>query len=128
MEALIVHQETYIRRRTFRSNLDMGEESLVGINDFQSKGWESLPLSKTKIPIHYMRVIISYKKNNQTHKKETWIVTKYPLHDVLAYDTKTKSKLEKEFYSSTYKGVRSMIILDVVESKVIGHGMNDLYE
>lgn len=106
----------------------MGEESLVGINDFQSKGWESLPLSKTKIPIHYMRVIVSYKKNKQTQKKETWIVTKYPLHDVLAYDQKTKSRLEEEFYSKTYKGIRSMIILDVLEDKVIGHGINDLYE
>ena len=128
MEALIVHRVAYIRRRISRSNLEMGEESLVGINDFQSKGWESLPLSKTKMPIHYMRVIVSFKKNKQTQKKETWIVTKYPLHDVLAYDEKTKSRLEEEFYSKTYKGIRSMIILDVLEDKVIGNGINDLYE
>lgn len=75
-----------------------------------------------------MEVLVSYKKGKQKFKKQTWIVTKYPIHEVLIYDLKTKDRLEEEFYGKTYKGEKSMIILEVLEDKIVGHGIENLYE
>ena len=75
-------------------------------------------------PINYLEAVLSYKKGKESFKKKVWIVTKYPPHEILLKDTKTIQRLKEEVYGKNYKGIKSMIILEVLNSKIVGYENN----
>jgi len=72
-------------------------------------------------PIYYLKAVISYKKGKNVHKKDVWIVTKLPDDEILFKDHKTIERLQNEIYGKTYKGIKSLMLYQVTDRKIIGY-------
>ena len=75
-------------------------------------------VERLRLPIYYLEVNLSYFKRKSWIKAEHWIVTFVDdVNEILKQDYKTRSYLEKKFYTPKYKGTRS-IRIDEVKSKI----------
>ena len=73
-------------------------------------------------PIFYLLATISYTKGKQKLKKEEWIVTKYETaREIMVNDSKTMDSLRDRIYGSNYKGDKTIVIVKINSSKVIGY-------
>jgi hypothetical protein len=73
-------------------------------------------------PIFYLLATISYTKGKQKLKKEEWIVTKYETaREIMVNDAKTMDSLRDRVYGSNYKGDKTIVIVKINSSKVIGY-------
>lgn len=72
-------------------------------------------------PIYYLEAVVSYKKGKNVIKKNVWIVTKLPDNEILFKDVKTIERLTDELYGKTYKGIKSMMLYEVKQRKIVGY-------
>jgi hypothetical protein len=72
-------------------------------------------------PIYYLEAVVSYKKGRNVIKKNVWIVTKLPDNEILFKDVKTIERLTDELYGKTYKGIKSMMLYEVKQRKIVGY-------
>lgn len=72
-------------------------------------------------PIYYMSARVAFKKKKVVHERLMWIISVFDSpNDIRNYDAKTMSRLEQEIYGKT-KGVRSIMIREIVDKKLISH-------
>jgi len=72
-------------------------------------------------PIYYLEAVVSYKKGKSVLKRSVWIVTKLPDNEILFKDVKTIERLTDELYGKTYKGIKSMMLYEVKQRKIVGY-------
>lgn len=72
-------------------------------------------------PIYFMDIDIAYKKGKSLVKVPTWCVTTYETpSDITRFDKKTISRLTQEFYGTSYKSDRKVIVMKINTKKKIG--------
>ena len=72
-------------------------------------------------PIYYMSARVAFKKKKVVHERLVWIVSVFDNpNDIRNYDAKTMSRIEQEFYGKT-KAVRSVMIREIVDKKLLSH-------
>lgn len=77
--------------------------------------------SKLKRNIWHMTARIAFKKGKRLHERNVWIVTKYETPgDIMGKDNKTMSRLSKDIYGKSYKGVKSIIIRELIDKIKVG--------
>lgn len=70
-----------------------------------------------------MMATISYSKGKQKLKKEEWVVTKYETaREIMVNDAKTMDSLRDRIYGSNYKGDKTIVIVKINSSKIVGYG------
>ena len=70
-----------------------------------------------------MMATISYSKGKQKLKKEEWVVTKYETaREIMVNDSKTMDSLRDRIYGSNYKGDKTIVIVKINSSKIVGYG------
>ena len=67
--------------------------------------------------------MISYTKGKQKLKKEEWVVTNLETaREIMMNYTKTMDSLRDRIYGSNYKGEKTIVIVKINSSKIVGYG------
>ena len=71
--------------------------------------------------IYHMTAEVAFKKGKLIHHRSEWVVSRYTTPaDIMAHDSKTMGRLDRELYGKTYKGQRHVIVRSVSDVKPVG--------
>ena len=75
--------------------------------------------------IYYMLATISYRKGKSTYtRRDQWLVSIYTTpEDIMWEDRSMMSMLEQRYYGSSYKGKRTIQILEITSKRKLSKSM-----
>ena len=84
---------------------------------------------RSKTPIYHMHVRVAFKKKKVVHERVVWVVSVFETpSDIVAYDSKTMTRLRQEQFGKNSKADKHIIIREILDKKFISNSTLTLDE